>query len=208
MMAAMGAAIALTAGAMISSTAEASPIVGQAAPDFSVVDAQGTVRSLDEFKGSKVILEWTNHGCPFVQKHYDDTHSNMQSLQSEAKADGVVWLTVLSSAPGKQGYLDGAGAMDQAEATGATPSHILLDPTGTMGKAYDAKTTPHMFIIDDDEAQTLVYAGAIDDRPGTNPAEIPNARNYVKGARASLESGEVIDPATTKPYGCSVKYAS
>ena len=195
---------------MIAATAEAAPaLVGEAAPDFSVVDSKGNVRTLDEFAGQRVILEWTNDGCPFVQKHYSEPRANMQSLQSDyGDLENTVWLSVISSAPGKQGYFEADEANAHAETMGASPDAILLDPEGVMGKAYGALTTPHMFVIDSDENQTLIYNGAIDNKPSANPAHIDVATNYIISGFANLEAGEAISPGTTKPYGCTVKYAS
>ncbi|MAK62530.1 MAG: thioredoxin family protein [Ponticaulis sp.] len=206
----MIAAIALTAGAMIAATAQAAPaIVGDAAPDFSVVDSEGNIRTLDEFAGQRVILEWTNHGCPFVKKHYSEPRTNMQSLQSDyGSLENTVWLSVISSAPGKQGYFEADEANAHATTVGASPDAILLDPDGVMGKSYGAQTTPHMFIIDSDENQTLIYNGAIDNKPTANPAHIDSATNYIISGFEKLAAGEAIDPGTTKSYGCTVKYAS
>lgn len=175
---------------------------GAAAPAFSVQDANGQTRTLAEFRGRTVVLEWTNNGCPYVRKHYDA--GNMQTLQREATADGVVWLQVISSAPGEQGYLDGAGARARVQTDGAAPTATLLDPTGVMGRAYGARTTPHMYIID---AQGLLrYQGAIDDRPSARPASLEGATNYVHAALADLAAGRAVQTARTAPYGCSVKY--
>lgn len=205
----MATAIALTAAAMISSTAHADAVVGEPAPDFSVVDTSGQVRTLDEFEGKRVILEWTNHKCPFVVKHYSDPRNNMQTLQSSLTEDGdTVWLSVISSAPGKQGHLDAEGADAQTEKRGAAPTAVLLDETGVMGKAYNAKTTPHMYIIDKDEAQTLRYAGAIDSIRSAKPEDIDTAVNFVTSGIANLDADKAPDPAVTQAYGCSVKYAS
>jgi hypothetical protein len=175
---------------------------GAAAPAFSVQDANGQTRTLAEFRGRTVVLEWTNNGCPYVRKHYDA--GNMQTLQREATADGVVWLQVISSAPGEQGYLDGAGARARVQTDSAAPTETLLDPTGVMGRAYGARTTPHMYIID---AQGLLrYQGAIDDRPSARPASLEGATNYVRAALADLAAGRAVQTAQTAPYGCSVKY--
>ena len=175
---------------------------GAAAPAFSVQDANGQTRTLAEFRGRTVVLEWTNNGCPYVRKHYDA--GNMQTLQREATADGVVWLQVISSAPGEQGYLDGAGARARVQTDSAAPTATLLDPTGVLGRAYGARTTPHMYIID---AQGLLrYQGAIDDRPSARPASLEGATNYVRAALADLAAGRAVQTAQTAPYGCSVKY--
>ncbi len=154
--AALGATVFLNSGPAL-----ASVDTGAAAPAFSVQDANGATRTLAEFHGRTVVLEWTNHSCPYVRKHYDA--GNMQRLQQEAAADGVVWLQVISSARGEQGYLDGAGALARVQTDNAHPAATLLDPSGTMGRAYGARNTPHMFIINGEGR--VVYQGAIDDRP-------------------------------------------
>ena len=176
--------------------------VGQPAPAFAIADTAGKTWNLAELKGKTVILEWTNDGCPYVRKHYGG--GNMQALQREATAAGDVWLTVISSAPGNQGHVTAAAADRLTAERKAAPSAVLLDPQGTMGRAYGAKTTPHLFIID--AAGTLVYMGAIDDRPSTDPADIPGARNYVRAALADLDAGRPLADPVTRPYGCSVKY--
>lgn len=199
------AAVAALGGTLLLGGNEALASVenGAAAPAFSVQDANAQTRTLAEFRGRTVVLEWTNDGCPYVRKHYDA--GNMQSLQREATADGVVWLQVISSAPGEQGYLDGAGARARVQTDSAAPSATLLDPSGVMGRAYGARTTPHMYIID---AQgVLRYQGAIDDRPSARPASLEGATNYVRAALADLAAGRAVQTAQTTPYGCSVKYA-
>lgn len=201
--AAIAAAAALTAGALIAGSADASVETGAAAPGFSVVDADGRTRTLSEFRGRTVVLEWTNNGCPYVRKHYDS--GNMQGLQREAAGDGVVWLSVISSAPGEQGFLDGAGAKARAHSENAAPAAILLDPTGVMGRAYGARTTPHMYVIN---AQgQLVYQGAIDDRPSARASSLEGATNYVRAALDDVAAGRAVRTPQTQPYGCSVKYA-
>jgi len=183
---------------------QAAPPLGQPAPDFRVSDADGRTRSLAEFKGRTVVLEWTNNGCPYVRKHYDS--GAMQRLQKQAVADGVVWLTVISSAPDFQGYLTGPQAKAWKAKVGAGSTAVLLDPTGIMGRAYDAKVTPHMYVID--KAGALVYMGGIDDRPSAEPASLKGAKNYVAAALADLKAGRPVAQAATRPYGCGVKYAS
>lgn len=183
--------------------ATAAPALGKPAPSLQAVDADGRTRSLAEFKGRTVVLEWTNEGCPYVQKHY--TSANMQGLQKKAVADGIVWLTILSSAPGHQGYLTGAGARAWKAKTGAGSTALLLDPTGAVGRAYEARTTPHMYVVD--AAGALVYMGGIDDRPTADPASLKGATNYVAAALADVEAGRQVAKAATRPYGCSVKYA-
>lgn len=203
----MGLAVAITAAALIAMSATAQPAsarIGQAAPAFSETAAGGGTVSLADFEGQTVVLEWTNHLCPFVQKHYDPSHANMQRLQADATDDEVVWISVISSAPDKQGHVTPEQALQIVSDNGARPSHVLLDEDGSMGRAYGAKTTPHMFVIRGDG--TLAYDGAIDSKPSARTSDIPDATNYVRTALASVASGEPVDPATTKPYGCSVKY--
>ncbi len=201
-----GAAIALVAGVGISvfgGGAEAAVETGAQAPAFSVPDASGATRTLAEFRGRTVVLEWTNNGCPYVRKHYDS--GNMQALQQEAAASGVVWLQVISSAQGEQGYLDGPGALARVRTDNAHPAATLLDPTGVMGHAYGARNTPHMFVINGDGV--LVYQGAIDNRPSARPSTLEGAHNYVRAALADLAAGRPVQTPETTPYGCSVKYA-
>lgn len=200
-------AVAVAAGLGLSGlpgSALATPAIGQPAPAFSGTDSQGRPVSLSDYRGSVVVLEWSNHECPFVDRQYQ--HGSMQSLQKQAAADGVVWLTVVSSAPGEQGYVTGPEADKLTTARGAAPQAVILDPSGDIGHAYAAQTTPHMFVVD--AAGTLVYMGAIDDQPriiSTDPAE---AHNYVKEALASVAAGKPIATPVTQAYGCSVKYKS
>ncbi len=191
------AALALTAGAALNSWA-VSP--GSAAPAFSVVDSNGKTRTLEEFAGKTVVLEWTNHDCPYVKAHY--AADNMQALQREATADGIIWLTVISSAPNTQGHVSAARANALTEERRAAPTAVLLDPKGEMGRAYDARTTPHMFVIREGK---VVYQGAIDDNP--RPRINPEATNFVRAALADLEAGRPVARPATQPYGCSVKYS-
>jgi peroxiredoxin len=195
-------ALALTAAIAVAAPALANPVVGQPAPAFRVADSNGKARSLSEFKGKTVVLEWTNAECPFVKKHYA---GNMQALQKSAAKDGIVWLTVNSGAPGKQGHVDGAGANAIVKAKGAAPAAYLLDAKGDVGRAYAAKTTPHMYIVD--PAGKLVYMGGIDDKPTADVADIKTAKNYVTAALADLKAKRAVQTASSKPYGCSVKYA-
>ena len=182
--------------------ASAEPKVGSPAPAFEVADATGKTRSLSEFKGQNVVLEWFNKDCPYVVKHYKS--GNMQKVQAELTGKGYTWLTVISSAKDKQGYVTAEQALKDAQERNAKPTAILLDPSGVMGKAYQAKTTPHMFIID--KAGILQYAGAIDDNSSSDPSVIAKSENYVLAAAASLSAGKAVAKASTKPYGCSVKY--
>ena len=151
-----------------------------------------------------MVLEWTNNGCPYVQKHYNSGH--MQGLQREAAKDGVVWLSIVSSAPGMQGYLKPNEAKAWKARVGAASTDVLLDPTGVVGRAYDARTTPHMFIID--KAGKVAYMGGIDDQPSSDPESLKVARNYVIAALADVKAGRPVAEAATRPYGCSVKYGS
>jgi peroxiredoxin len=177
--------------------------VGAPAPAFTCVDSSGKPRSLGEFKGRTVVLEWTNRQCPFVRKHYD--RGNMQALQKKYTAEGVAWLTVASSGPGKEGHVTPAEAEAHTKAVGAAPTAVLLDPEGKLGRLYGAMTTPHLFIVDD--AGRLAYAGAIDDKPSTSAADIPGAVNYVAQALDALRAGKKAPTPSTRAYGCSVKYA-
>lgn len=189
--------------AFVSLLALVAPIPGQAAPEFSELSAAGEEVSLDQFAGKTVVLEWTNDGCPFVQKHY--SAGNMQQLQKRSAAEDIVWIQVISSAEGKQGYADAARARALNEERGAQPAHVLLDADGSMGRAYDAKTTPHMFVIDGQG--TLRYNGAIDTIPSANPDDIKNAQNYVATALQQMKNGGEVVTKVSKPYGCNVKYA-
>jgi peroxiredoxin len=196
--------IALAAVSTFAAPALAAPVVGQPAPAFQARDADGRTRSLAEFRGKTVVLEWTNNGCPYVQKHYNSGH--MQGLQKEATRDGVAWLTIISSAPGFQGYLTGPQAKQWKAKVGAAPSDVLLDPEGKVGRLYQAKTTPHMFVID--KTGKLVYMGGIDDQPTTDPDSLKVAKKYVEAALADVKAGRPVAQAVTRPYGCSVKYSS
>ncbi len=188
--------------ALCGGLAQAAPTVGQPAPDFTAIDSNGATQQLSAQRGSTVILEWTNHDCPFVRKHYDTT--NMQALQNDAKAQDIVWWSVISSAPGKQGYVSPAEANALTASRNAAPAAVLLDSDGKVGRLYGARTTPHMYIIDPEG--TLVYMGGIDDNPSANPADVKTAKNYVRVALAAMDSGQAVEPASTRPYGCSVKY--
>jgi peroxiredoxin len=178
------------------------PEVAQPAPDFSTVDSQGQTRHLADYRGKVVVLEWTNAECPFTRKHYES--GNMQSLQSLARDHGVVWLTVISSAPGKQGYVDGAGADQLTKTRHAVPSAVLLDPSGNVGRLYHAKTTPHMFVID--AKGELRYMGGIDSIATPEVSDIPKAEPYLKEAMLAVVDNQPVAHPVTRPYGCSVKY--
>ena len=182
--------------------AQASVEVGKAAPDFSGIDSHGKTQTLSQYKGKTVVLEWTNHDCPYVRKHY---HSgNMQALQKEATAKGIIWLSIISSAPGKQGHVSAAQANELTQSRNAAPTAVILDESSAIGRLYGAKTTPHMFIIN--PAGELVYMGGIDSIPTSNEADIAKATNYVRVALQDLADGKPIADNITRPYGCSVKY--
>jgi peroxiredoxin len=192
--------LALVIGGM--QLAGAATAVGKPAPDFSAVDSNGKMHTLKQYRGSLVVLEWTNDQCPFVRKHYGT--DNMQALQREATAQGVVWLSVISSAPGMQGYVSGDEANSLTKQRKAAPTAVLLDPKGEVGHAYGAKTTPHMYIID--REGVLVYMGGIDDTPSTDWEDVKTAKNYVHVALNEIMAGQPVSNAVTRPYGCSVKY--
>jgi peroxiredoxin len=177
--------------------------VGDAAPGFTVSATTGKSVSLADQRGKLVILEWTNHDCPYVRKHYET--GNMQSLQRETTAQGVVWLTLISSSPGTQGYVTPKQADDLTVTRKANPTSVLLDPTGAVGKTYGATNTPHMYLID--KNGLLLYAGAIDDRPTTRRADVQGAHNYVRAALEDVAAGRAVQTSVTRAYGCTVKYA-
>src|SRR5580700_5823001 len=182
--------------------AGAAPQIGQSAPDFTAVDSKGDSIHLSEYRGKTVVLEWTNADCPYTRKHY--VSGNMQSLQALARKNDVVWLTVISSAPGKQGYVNGPAADGLTQTRGAVPTAVLLDPSGTVGRLYGARTTPHMFVIDKNGA--LQYMGGIDSIATADVGDIPNAEPYLKDAILAVVQGNPVAHAVTRPYGCSVKY--
>ena len=195
---------AFIAGALaLASSLAFAAAVGQPAPAFSVANTDGKTVSLADFKGKHVVLEWVNPGCPFVQKHYKP--GNMQGLQKDYAAKGVVWLTISSTAPDASDYKKPADLAGWMKSSNAAAMHTLMDDDGKVGKAYGARTTPHMYIIN--PAGTLVYAGAIDSNRSANPADIPAATNYVRKALDELLAGKPVSTASTQPYGCSVKYS-
>lgn len=175
---------------------------GQEAPDFTLNDSKGQPRKLSEFRGKIVVLEWLNHDCPFVKKHYGS--GNMQKLQKEYTAKGVVWLSILSSAPGKQGHRTGPQADADTKDKSASPTAVLLDPAGEVGQKYEAKTTPDMFVIN--QEGKVIYAGAIDSIRSTDSADIAKAENYVRQTLDAALAGKPVPTPKTTPYGCSVKY--
>lgn len=193
-------AVALTA--WLISPSQAAIGAGEPVPNFSAVDANGEKRELSEFDGKWVILEWINFDCPFVKKHYGS--GNMPAIQQKMSDEGVVWLSVNSSAKGKQGYFEGQELLDRIKKEGWQADAYLIDADGEIGRMFGARTTPHMYIISPD--RKLVYQGAIDSIRSANPADIEKADNYVMLAYAAAASGKVIAKNVTEPYGCSVKY--
>ena len=177
--------------------------VGEPAPAFTATDSNGQVHKLSEYQGKFVVLEWTNRGCPYTQKHYNS--GNMQRLQREWTGRGVVWLTIISSAQGMQGYVTASEENTYLKQANAAPTAVLLDPAGTLGHLYDAKTTPHIFIIN--PKGELIYNGAIENRPTTDLADVNGAKSYVSIALEEATSGKPVSIPTSRPYGCSVKYA-
>jgi peroxiredoxin len=186
-----------------SAFAQSAAKVGAPAPAFQAVDADGKTRSLSEFAGKTVILEWTNHDCPYVRKHYNS--ATMQTLQKDMAKEGIVWLSVISSPVGEQGHVDPATAKELSAKRDAAPAAILLDPDSKVARAYGATTTPHMYIVD--PKGTLAYMGAIDDKPSASAASLTGAKSYVRQAVAELKAGKPVSEAATRAYGCAVKYA-
>jgi AhpC/TSA family len=177
--------------------------VGDAAPEFTASASNGKTYRLSDYRGKYVVLEWHNNGCPYVGKHYNS--GNMQRLQKEWTSRGVVWFTILSSAPGKQGYVTANEENDYLAKMHALPTAALLDPTGEIGHLYEAKTSPQMVVIDPQGVE--IYSGAIDDKPTTDLQDVPNAMNYVSLALEQAMAGKQVQTPVTRPYGCSVKYA-
>jgi peroxiredoxin len=182
--------------------AHAAPVSGEPAPKFEAKDDLGNVVRLEDFAGKIVVLEWFNHGCPFVKKFYQS--GNMQKMQEKLTGEGVIWLSINSGAPGKQGHLTAEQSVKTRAELGVKSTHVILDEQGVVGKKYDARTTPHMYVID--EKGILVYQGAIDSINTAKAEDISKATNYVKAAWKALKAGEPVDPSTTRAYGCSVKY--
>lgn len=200
---ALAAVAALTLGCSKPAAADmGDPPIGEAAPEFTAVDSQGKSHKLSDFKGKYVVLEWLNHGCPYVAKHYGA--KNMQAMQAEYTGKGVVWLSIISSAEGKQGYSTPEQANAAVAEHGAKPTAVLLDPKGEVGRLYGAKTTPHMFVVD--PAGNLIYKGAIDSVKSTDADDIAGATNYVRAALDAAMAGKAVATTETPPYGCSVKY--
>lgn len=193
---------ALCAALALPAAAHAAPEIGKPAPAFTGTDSKGVSHKLEDFKGKVVVLEWHNDQCPYVKKHYED--GNMQGLQKAAAADGVVWLTVNSGAEGQQGFLSPDDTNKLIAAQKSAETARILDTDGAIGKAYGAKTTPHMFVIDKDGV--LAYMGAIDDKPTADKADLASAKNYVTAALESLKAGKPVEVTQSQPYGCGVKY--
>lgn len=194
--------VGLAAASLLASAPASAAKVGEAAPEFTATDSNGKTVKLSQWQGKVVVLEWHNQDCPFVVKHY--ASGNMQKLQKEWTGKGVVWVSIISSAPGKQGHVDGKGANLDVEKQKAAPSATLLDPKGEIGKLYGAKTTPHMFVIGKDGK--LLYNGAIDDKPTPDQADLASSKNYVAQALTEVLASKPVSTPTTTPYGCSVKY--
>ncbi len=203
---ALALALALVAGlgasVGLASPAPSVPQIGQPAPEFTATDSKGQSLTLSQYRGKTVVLEWTNADCPYTRKHY--TSGNMQSIQALAQKNGVIWLTVISSAPGKQGYVNGPAADALTQSRGAVPTAVLLDPSGNLGRLYEAKTTPHMFVID--RNGRLQYMGGIDSIATADIDDIAHAEPYLKEAMLEVVQGKPVTHAVTRPYGCSVKY--
>lgn len=197
-----GVGIAL-ANSPVLRRAEGVARVGDPAPGFALPGTDGKLYGLPDYKGKYVVLEWTNHDCPFVVKHY--SKGDMQATQKWATDKGVVWFSIVSSAPGKQGYVDAASGQAVMKAKGHKSTAMLLDPVGNVGKVYGAKTTPHMFVID--PKGKIIYAGGIDDKRTPNQADIATSKNYVKAALEEAWAGKPVSNPVSQPYGCSVKYA-
>jgi peroxiredoxin len=196
--------VALTPGGLLVPTgAWAAAKVGAPAPGFNIAATTGKTVDLGGFRGKIVVLEWTNHDCPYVRKHYET--GNMQALQKETTGQGVAWLTIISSAPGTQGHVSAAQADELTATRKASPTAVLFDPTGVVGKTYGATNTPHMYVID--KAGVLAYAGAIDDKPTTRRSDVPGAHNYVRAALEAVAAGQPVKMPVTRAYGCTVKYA-
>jgi peroxiredoxin len=196
------ALVGATSGIGLIRPAFAAPKPGVVAPAFTLTDSNGKIHSLKDYQGKMVILEWTNHLCPYVAKHYGA--DNMQALQRETTGQGIIWLTIISSAPNTQGYVDGSEANKLTADRKAVPTAVLFDPKGTVGRSYDARVTPHMYIID--AKGTLLYMGGIDDKPTTDREDIKTAKNYVQAALDDIAKGQPVAEPMTRAYGCTIKY--
>lgn len=178
------------------------PEIGEPAPTFTLPDTYGTEHALEQYRGQWVVLEWLNYGCPYVQKHYRT--DNIPGQQEKWRAEGVVWLNIVSSAPGKQGYYEPGEMNAQSEKMGNQADAVLLDPEGTVGMMYEAKTTPHMFVINPEG--TLLYMGGIDDVPTARDEDLERATQLVDQALTEAMAGKAVSVPTSRPYGCNVKY--
>ncbi len=196
--------LACTAALFAAASVQAAPSVGQPAPDFTLSDTSGKAVKLSGFRGKHVVLEWTNPGCPYVKKHYNS--GNMPAVQKEATAKGVVWLSINSTEKSSYDYLEPAKLIAWQKERGAQHTALVIDEDGTTGKAYGARTTPHMYIVD--PQGRLIYAGGIDSIPSSNPEDVKKAVNYVRQGLNEALAGKAISQATTRPYGCSIKYKS
>ena len=194
--------VMVAAGVLCMASVLSATKVGDAAPDFTGTASNGKTVRLADYRGKYVVLEWHNNGCPYVGKHYKS--GNMQRLQKQWTSQGVVWLTILSSAPGKQGYVSASEENDYLAKMQAAPTAALLDPSGQIGHLYDAKTSPQMIVIN--PKGVVIYDGAIDDKPTTDLNDVPGATNYVSRALMEAMAGKPVETAATRPYGCSVKY--
>jgi peroxiredoxin len=192
----------LAAGALTLCASAQAPRVGAPAPSFTATDSRGKTDALDQFHGKYVVLEWHNQGCPYTRKHY--VSGNMQSLQKQWTAKGVAWFTVISSAPGEQGYVTAFEENAYVGQMHASPTAVLMDPQGKLARLYAARTTPEMFVID--PTGKLIYEGAIDDRPTPDPSDVKGANNFVSDALTEAMAGKPVATPYTRPYGCSVKY--
>jgi AhpC/TSA family len=196
--------LALIAAAPVTADPGAQARIGAPAPNFTLTDSNGKAISLADFKGKTVVLEWTNHECPYVRKHYGG--NNMQTLQKKWTGQGIVWLTLISSQPGAQGFVHGLEANKLTEERGAAPTAVLLDPRGGVGRSYGAQVTPHMYVVTGDG--TLVYMGGIDDKPTTRLEDLKTAKNFVDAALSEVLEGKVVSIKTSRAYGCTIKYSS
>jgi hypothetical protein len=202
----LGAAglLGLLASARVAADTSAQARLGAPAPNFTLTDSNGRSVSLADFKGKTIVLEWTNHECPYVRKHYGG--QNMQALQKKWTGSGVVWLTLISSRPGAQGFVHGLEANKLTEERQAAPTAVLLDPQGGVGRSYGAQVTPHMYVVTGDG--TLVYMGGIDDKPSTRLEDLKSAKNFVDAALSEVLAGKPVSVKTSRPYGCTIKYSS
>lgn len=192
------AAVLLT----LSIAARAAPRLGEPAPDFTALDQNGKPVKLSDAKGKLVVLEWFNHGCPFVRKHYDS--KNMQRLQKKYAAKGVVWYTITTGKKGKEGHMTQSESAERLKSEGMGSTALLRDESGDVGRLYSARTTPHMFVVD--KKGVLIYQGGIDDKPSADPADIKTSKNLVAAALDEAMAGKPVSTPSAPPYGCSVKY--